>query len=171
MPTPAYLSIKGSNQGQISGGASSDDSMGSNRQEGHEDEILIQAFNHNVFVPTNPQSGQPAGPRTHEPFIVTKVFDKSSPLLYNALCSGERLEVELRWFRTANDGTQEHYFTIALEDAVITSINANMPHCKDEHFKKFEHEEIVAFNYRKIDWRHEICDTAGADDWRTGNTA
>ncbi|MDV3443847.1 type VI secretion system tube protein Hcp, partial [Pseudomonas otitidis] len=37
-----------------------------------------------------PQSGQPTGQRVHKPLMITKVFDKSSPLIFNALTSGER---------------------------------------------------------------------------------
>ena len=166
MPTPAYLSVQGVTQGNITAGASSPASVGGNTgQEGHTDEILVQAMSHNVLVPVNPQTGQPSGPRRHEPLVITKNFDKSSPLLYNALRSGERLTCELKWYRTPDTGNVEHYFTIKLEDAVIVDINANMAHCQDPAMGSFGHEERVAFNYRKISWRHEVAGTAGDDDW------
>ena len=171
MPTPAYMTITGETQGNISAGASSDASVGNVWQEGHEDEILVQAFTHQVLIPTNPQNGQPAGPRRHEPMIVTKGFDKSSPLLYNALAKGERLDVELKWYRTATDGTQEHYFSTVLTEAVIVKIDGGMHHCQDKAGEDFGHEERVSINYRKIEWRHEIAGTSGEDDWRTQNTA
>ncbi|MFK8031240.1 MAG: Hcp family type VI secretion system effector [Gammaproteobacteria bacterium] len=166
MPTPAYLSITGRTQGNISEGASTDKSIGNTWQEGHEDEILVQSFDHNVLIPTNPQNGQPSGPRRHEKMVIRKNFDKSTPLLYNALTSGELMDVELKWFRTAADGTSEHYFTTSLTDAVITDISACMAHCQDPNTERFGHEEQVSFNYRKIEWRHETAGTAGEDDWR-----
>ena len=58
MAIPAYMTIEGQNQGEISSGALSEDSVGTATQEGHEDEIMIQAFAHNVPRGTNEQSGQ-----------------------------------------------------------------------------------------------------------------
>ena len=167
MPTPAYLSIEGATQGKITEGAFTLDSVGNIYQEGHENEILVQAFNHTVTVPTDPQSGQPTGQRVHAPLTITKVFDKSSPLLYNALTTGETLPTcEIKWYRTSAAGKQEHYFTIKLEDAIITNITAHMPNCQDPQQAHFTHLEDVSFNYRKVTWTHEIAATSGSDDWR-----
>ena len=167
MPTPAYMSIEGSSQGNITQDAFTEDSVGNIWQEGHEDEVMVQAFKHNVMIPRDPQSGQPSGQRTHRPVTVTKIFDKSSPLLYNALCSGELLtNVEIKWYRTSASGTQEHYFTIKLVDAVIVDIKGYMPNCQDPANASFTHLEDVSFSYRSITWNHEVAGTSGSDDWR-----
>ncbi len=50
MPTPAYMSIEGRKQGNISAGSSTDKSIGNTWQEGHEDEILINGFGRHVVV-------------------------------------------------------------------------------------------------------------------------
>ena len=100
--------------------------------------------------------------------MVTKVFDKSSPLLYTALATGERLtKCQLKFFRTSTSGTQEHYFTIELEDAIITKIRPYMENCQDPTKAHFTHLEEVSFTYRKITWNHEAAGTSGSDDWRT----
>ncbi|MGD9157599.1 MAG: Hcp family type VI secretion system effector [Desulfobacteraceae bacterium] len=167
MPTPAYLTIEGVKQQKITEGTFTEDSVGNIYQDDHADEILVEAFNHTVTVPTDPQSGQPTGQRVHKPLIITKIFDKSSPLLYTALCTGEKLtNCELKWYRTSPDGTQEHYFTIKLEDAIITNITAHMPNCQDPSQASFTHLEDVSFSYRKITWTHEKASTSGSDDWR-----
>jgi len=167
MPTPAYMTIQGRTQGNITQAAFTEDSVGNIWQEGHEDEVLVQAFKHSVMIPRDPQSGQPSGQRTHRPVTVTKIFDKASPLLYNALCSGELLPtVEIKWYRTAASGAQEHYFTIKLEDAVIVDIQGYMPNCQDPANEAFTHLEDVSFSYRKITWNHEVAGTSGSDDWR-----
>ncbi|KEA24206.1 hypothetical protein BH79_29030 [Pseudomonas aeruginosa C0324C] len=50
-----------------------------------------------MIIPRDPQSGQPTGQRVHKPVVITKVFDKASPLLLAALTSGERLtKVEIQ---------------------------------------------------------------------------
>ena len=103
MPTPAYLSLEGTKQGLITAGTFTEDSVGNIFQEGHEDQILVQAFNHQVIIPRDPQSGQPTGQRVHKPLMITKVFDKSSPLIFNSLTSGERLsKCRLEWYRTSS---------------------------------------------------------------------
>jgi type VI secretion system secreted protein Hcp len=167
MPTPAYLTVEGQTQGPITQGTFTEDSVGNIWQEAHEDEILVEAFNHTVQVPTDPQSGQPTGQRVHGPLTITKVFDKSSPLLFTALCAGEKLtKCLIKWYRTSADGQQEHYYTIELEDAIITGINGYMPNCQDPAKAHFTHLEDVSFSYRKITWTHEIAGTSGDDDWR-----
>ncbi len=167
MPTPAYMTIEGTTQGNITQDAFTEDSVGNIWQEGHENEVVVQAFKHNVMIPRDPQSGQPSGQRTHRPVTVTKIFDKASPLLYNALCSGELLTtVEIKWYRTAASGTQEHYFTIKLEDAIIVDIQGYMPNCQDPANDTFTHLEDVSFSYRSITWNHEVAGTSGSDDWR-----
>lgn len=170
MPIPAYMTIEGASQGDISGGAMSEESVGIVYQEDHADEILVQAFSHNIIIPRDPQSGQPTGQRIHQPLTITKIFDKSSPMLYQALTTGERLtECEIQWFRNSPDGELEHYFTIALEDAVIVDIKAVMANCLDPASAHLTHMEEVSFAYSKIEWTHEIAGTSGADDWRAAS--
>jgi type VI secretion system secreted protein Hcp len=148
MPTPAYLSITGVKQGLITAGTFTQDSVGNIYQEGHEDQILVQAFSHQVIIPRDPQSGQPTGQRVHKPLMISKVFDKSSPLLFSALTSGE--EVKCR-----------------LEGATLVDIQSRMPNCQDPDNAHFTHLEDVYFTYRKIVWTHEVSGTSGSDDWRS----
>ena len=166
MPIPAYMSVEGVTQGLITEGAMTEDSVGNLYQEEHEDEFIVQAFEHNITIPRDPQSGQPSGQRKHGVLKVTKVYDKSSPMLYQALVTGERLECTINWFRTSSEGTQEHYFTHELEGAVIVDIKASMPNCLDPAAESFTHMEEVCFSYATIRWTHEIAGTEGSDDWR-----
>jgi len=170
MPTPAYVTIEGTSQGLITADNFTADSVGNIWQEGHENEAIVQAFQHEVIIPRDPQSGQPTGQRVHQPVVLTKIFDKSSPLLYNALCNGEVLsKVEIKWWRTAMDGMQEHYFTHVLTDAVLVDIKAFMPNCQDPGQAHFTHLEELSMSYRRIEWTHEVAGTTGEDDWRTPN--
>jgi type VI secretion system secreted protein Hcp len=167
MPTPAYLTIEGTKQGPITQGTLTAESVGNIWQEAHKDEILVEAFKHELLIPTDPQSGQPTGQRVHQALVITKVYDKSSPLLYTALTTGERLsKVQIKWYRTTPEGTQEHYFTHELEDAVIVDLKAYMPNCQDPKQAHFTHLEDIAFTYRKISWTHVAGGTSGSDDWR-----
>ncbi|MBC3385769.1 Hcp family type VI secretion system effector [Pseudomonas sp. SWRI12] len=168
MATPAYMAIVGSKQGLITSGAFTADSVGNTYQEGHEDQIMVQGFQHQVIIPRDAQSGQPTGQRIHKPLVITKVFDKASPLLLAALTSGELMEeVSIQWFRTSKLGAQEHYFTTTLYDAIIVEIKDYMFNCQDPANAHFTHLEDVHFTYRKITWTHEVSGTSGSDDWRS----
>jgi type VI secretion system secreted protein Hcp len=167
MPTPCYIAIEGTTQGNITAGAFTADSVGNIFVEGHEDQMLVQAFDHTVTVPADPQSGQPSGQRVHKPFKFTVALNKAVPLLYNALSSGEMLtKVELAWYRTSVDGKQENFFTTTLADAVIVNLECQMPHCQDLNNKEFTQLVEVALAYREISWDHTIAGTSGNDNWR-----
>lgn len=167
MPTPAYISISGKTQGNLTEGAFTADSVGNVYVEGHEDQILVQEIEHRVNTPTDPQSGQPSGQRVHKPFTFTSALNKATPLLYQALASGEMLpEVEVKWYRTSIDGKQEHFFTTALEDATIVDITSVLPHAQDPSKAEFTQLIKVAMAYRKITWTHEIAGTEASDGWR-----
>lgn len=168
MPTPAYMSIEGKTQGNITQGAFTADSVGNIYVEGHEDQMLIQAIDHTVTVPTDPQSGQPAGQRVHRPFVATTAMNKAIPLLYNALTSGEMLpDVVTSWYRTSIEGKQEEFFKTTLEDATIVDIHCVLPHAQDPANSDFTQLISIAFSYRKVIWEHLIAGTSGSDDWRT----
>ena len=77
MPTPAFMTLHGKRQGLISAGAFTEASVGNVYQLGREDQIMIQALSHGIFVPR----GSGAGRRMHKPLIITKAIDKASPLM------------------------------------------------------------------------------------------
>lgn len=169
MDNPVYMSIKGSTQGNITEGATTPDSIGNIYQNGHENECLVKAFTHDVDVPRSTNTGQATGQRTHNPLIVTKMIDKSSPLLFNALVHGETLtEVELKFYRLSYAGKPEHYYTMVLEDAIITNLNTSMASQGSVTTNDVTPYEKVSLSYRKISWRHETASTSGEDDWRVG---
>ena len=164
MPTPAFMTLHGSRQGLISAGAFTEASVGNSYQNGREDKIVVQAFSHGILLP----NGAGAGRRMHKPLVITKTIDKASPLIQVALCSGERLsKCCLEFSRTSAHGTQEHFYTIELEDAQIVSAEVFMPDCQDPVTAHLTQREKVHFSYRRIYWRHEISRTMGSDEWQS----
>ena len=169
MDNPVYMSIEGSTQGKITEGSTTPESIGNIYQEGHENEFLVRSYTHDIDVPRNTTTGKPTGQRTHNPFVVTKMVDKSSPLLYNALVHGETLtKVELKWYRTSYAGKPEHFYSMLLEDAVITNMGAIMETQGLSTNNDVAPYEKISFSYRKVSWRHETASTSGEDDWRVG---
>jgi len=158
MPMEFYMTITGTTQGLMSQGAGI--------QEGHEDEVLCQALDHEVYIPRDPQSGQPTGSRIHKALTITKVFDKSSPKLYQALVTGERMtDVTFKYYRISPAGLVEHYFTIKLETAIIVSMKPWIPSALDPTKAFLTHMEDVSFTYTKISWTWEIDGVAADDSW------
>jgi len=159
MPMPFHMSLTGKTQGNISQGCCT--------MEGRKDTILCQAFNHEVYIPRDPQTGLPTGKRVHNALIVTKVFDKGSPKLYQALATGERMsDVTMKYYRINASGNEEHYFTIKLEDAIIVSIKPWIPNALDPARESFTHMEDVSFTYSKIIWTWEIDGVEAQDSWQ-----
>jgi type VI secretion system Hcp family effector len=81
----AYMSITGSKQGQF---------KGASKGKGREDKGLfqIQAFDLRGEVPVDANKGGATGKRQHNPIVITKETDGSSPLLLQAHYTNETLE-------------------------------------------------------------------------------
>lgn len=157
MPMPAHMTLEGEAQGTIEGSC---------EMSGREGTILVEAFEHTVRIPRDPQSGLSTGKRVHEAMKVVKVYDKSSPKLYQALCQGEHMKnVTIKWYRIDPSGQEQHYFTHTLEDAIIVSIHPWMPNCLDATTESFTHMEDVMFTYKKIRWTWEIDGIESEDSW------
>ncbi|MEG5263412.1 Hcp family type VI secretion system effector [Pseudomonas sp. JDS28PS106] len=165
MAMPAYMSVIGKTQKEISKEASSEASLGQSFQQEYLDQIQVIAFEHSINVPRDPLSGSPTGKRVHEAMRVTKRFDKASPLLMQALARTEILEkVTLDCYRPSNEGAQL-YYQIILEDATIVKIRDVMPDSLEADRGHRTHLQEVSFAYKKIIWKHEIAGTEAEDDW------
>ncbi len=159
MALPAYLTLVGERQGPI---------IGSCKQKGREDSIMVQAVDHEVSLPRDPQTGLATGKRVHHPLTVLKLVDRSSPLLYMALTGGEHMKaVEIRWYVINEKGQEECYFSTTLEDAIIVSMKAFKKNCQDPAFSHLGDMEEVSFTYRRIIWRAVKDGVESEDDWST----
>lgn len=159
MALPAYLTLTGERQGTI---------IGSCKQKGRENTILVEAVDHDVSIPRDTQTGLATGKRVHHPLTILKLVDRSSPLLYMALTSGEHMKtVELKWYQINEKGQEENYFTTSLEDAIIVSVKAFKKNCQDPALSHLGDMEEVSFTYRKIIWRAMKDGVESEDDWST----
>ncbi|MFP2050458.1 type VI secretion system tube protein TssD, partial [Escherichia coli] len=97
MAIPAYLWLKDD------GGA---DIKGSVDVQGREGSIEVVALDHDVYIPTDNNTGKLTGTRTHKPFTFTKEIDASSPYLYKAVTTGQTLKTAEFKFYRINDAGQ-----------------------------------------------------------------
>jgi type VI secretion system secreted protein Hcp len=119
MPIPCHLTMEGEKQGKIEGSC---------EMEGREGSILGHGMMHEIKMPHRPTDGLPTGKRGHYPLTIIKEYDKSSPKLYQALCTGEQIKyVDIKWYRINKFGKEEYYFTHSLENASITGIRSFLP--------------------------------------------
>ena len=158
MAPNAYLRLQGERQGEIKGSVT---------LRGHEGTIMVIAASHNVESPWDPDSGLPIGKRRHEPFVITKEVDKSTPLLYTMLVNNENIsEWELQfWQPSSTTGAGIQHYTVKLTNANISSIDFRMPNNKDPQLMKFAEYEEIAFTYQQIQWIWNDGGITSFDDW------
>jgi len=160
MMTYAYL--VGQKSGQI---------KGSITQKGREDSIGVIAVSHSIVSPRDPQSGLPTGQRMHKPFVFTKELDKSTPLLFNVLCTNENLsEATFKFWQPqvkaqTGVGSEVQHFTVKLTNANIASIDFRQANIKNPELAKLAEYEEIALTYQKIEWTWNEGGITAADDW------
>ncbi len=169
MALDAYMTIKGKKQGDIAKEASTVKSFGQGAKfDKHGDTITVVAFTSGIVKPRDPKSGAPSGARIHQPANFTKVFDRSSPLLWQALATGEQLEVEITFFRadTTGLGEPEEFFTIKFEECLLCEGKSYLPLTVNQANDHLRTMEDWAFTYSKVTWKHSKSSTEGTDSWQ-----
>jgi type VI secretion system secreted protein Hcp len=157
MALNAYLKIKGEKQGEIKGSVT---------QQDHEGWIMVIAASHSLESPRDASSGLPTGTRVHEPFVITKELDQSTPLLYNMLVNGENIvEWDLQFWQPSSTGEEVNHYTVRLTNASIANIDFKMPDNKDPNLLQRAEYEEIAFTYQKIQWIWNNGGISSSDDW------
>ncbi|MCL2183451.1 MAG: Hcp family type VI secretion system effector [Chitinispirillia bacterium] len=160
MPTPAYMWMKDNSGNSVDGSVD---------VSGREKSVEIFEFEHEVRIPTDPDTGKLTGTRKHEAIRLLKAFDASSPYLYKAACEGQTFsEVEIKWYRIDDSGTETEYFSHKLENVKVCSVHPIMYNVKDSSKEKFEHMEEVKLRYQKITWTYADGNLQASDSWKDG---
>jgi type VI secretion system secreted protein Hcp len=163
MASNVYLSITGTSQGEIRG----DSTVTSMNREGT---IEAFEFEHTVQIPTE-VSGMATGQRSYSPIKIVKRIDRSSPLLHQALCNNEELEITIKFYRPNidGDGTEEQYYTIRLRQARVSSIKTISPNTINEPTSSQPAMEEVSFVFGTINWTYEREGIEHEDEWRVAS--
>ncbi|SIO37607.1 type VI secretion system tube protein TssD [Salinivibrio sp. ES.052] len=157
MAHTAYIKMIGETQGCITQGCNTDDSIGRKAQISHTDEATVLACNYSLEKEADQVR------KTLSALTITKPIDKASPLLGLAFSKQEKIQCEIRFYRTNDKGHNENHYTIELVDAVIAHLSFNQPHVLisgDEDMS-----EDIALRYKDIVWKHNITGTQGYERW------
>jgi type VI secretion system Hcp family effector len=138
-----YLYIAGQTQGVIQGESTYALAL---------DWIEIDALATSVYIPLN-DSNMPAGNRVHRPIQFIKLFDKSTPKLFQALITNEVLtSIIYRYYSPVDLLLTE----IILTNARLVNISSNVT--VDLVIPK----EILGFTFQMITIKQYIYDTGGS---------
>ncbi len=128
---------------------------GSCLNEKHKDWIEVLQFSHEMGVPYNENDTALKGDTKQKPLRIWKEWDKSSPLLMEALAQGEHFKtVKIEWFRRiGNNKEPQVFFTHQLTTAKIVDIKSEMLHRDDETRLRYpQHMEEISFMFEKAEW-------------------
>lgn len=157
MALNAYLHLSGQKSGAIQGSVS---------KKGQEGAILVFAVSHQIVSPRDAASGLASGKRQHHALVITKELDRSTPLLFNVLCTNENISsFRLRFYAPTTGGVEKQNFTIELTNANIASIDFRMPNNKHADLAKLPEYEEVAFTYQQITWTWTEGGIMAMDSW------
>ncbi|RJT23343.1 Hcp family type VI secretion system effector [Buttiauxella izardii] len=154
MANSIYMTLNGKNQGLISSGCMSLDSIGNKAQITHLDQIMVYELNHRLTRIDN---------INHQCLSIRKPIDKSSPLLSKAINDNEILSCEFPVYRTNRFGLNELYYMIKLTEARICDLQLSVPHVVDD--SQGLAEETVSFVYEAISWEHCSAGTSSYSLW------
>lgn len=157
MANHGYMTITGKAQGLISSGCSTQDSIGNKCQTAHKDEIMVLSYSHNMANAGN------INKPTHNPVVITKNVDKSSPLLAQALSSREEINCKISFYRISPFGMQEKFYTVEIRGGMLTDLTLDMPHVVFQN--DVEPQEHLAIRYQDIIWTHHLAGTSGYSSW------
>jgi len=155
-----HVWVSGQNVGTVLG----DSTVTSMDREGS-----IEAIKLEHMVKTHrAASGEATGERSYDPITITKRIDRSSPILHQALCNNEEVEVTIKFYRPSpsGDGTTEQFYTIRLRHGRISSIRTISPNTVDESTASLPAMEEVSFVFGGITWIYESGGIEFEDEWR-----
>lgn len=130
--------IEGSKQGVFKGDCA---------QERLRTDICALRFHYDVMIGRAAHTGLTAGRVQHGPVVITKQVGASSPQLYQALLTSERLKTVVIEFRkTTSEGVEVVDYRIKLTDAFVVSLTQSTEKTGTE----LAFLEDVAFSFRTI---------------------
>ncbi|MBC0852898.1 Hcp family type VI secretion system effector [Pantoea stewartii] len=159
MTTPAHLWLEDENGSPIVGSCQMPLRLGS---------IELKSFSHGVTTPVDPSCGKLTGTRIHRPITIVKEFDRTTPILYRAVCQGRPMKkATIKMYHILDSGTEVDYFNIILENVKITTVS---PYLAPNGMSS-THLETLEMRYEAITWKYVEGNIIFRDAWNDRATA
>ena len=121
-----------------------------------------------VITPRDSGTGQQTGARLYRPFTVLKPVDKSTPHLFQALAQNRPVtRLEARYYRPdrTGAGSEEHYYTVLMENGYVSSIvQTSETGLASGIANAAPATELVSFGFQRITFIYEIGGVEFQDD-------
>ena len=163
MANPAYLTILDDQGNQVKANVTI---------KGREGTAEVIAFNYDVHIPCDPNTGALTAVRQHNDAVITKTYDSASPILFDACCRGKTLKsMKIDWYRINNQGDEEIYFTHTLTNVKVVKVHQHMLNVKQPEYDRLGHMEDVFVRFQKIELDHPQGNIKASDDWTESRTS
>jgi type VI secretion system secreted protein Hcp len=131
--------------------------------------IECLSFNYALTTPRK-ASGHMTGKREHQPLTIVKHIDKSSPLLFKALCLTSDCEATFNFYRSA-EGVEgdENFYRIVLKKARIIKVAQTSEDATMGGDKAPPALETVSFTFEDIVWTYIKTGAEHEDSWSKGS--
>lgn len=156
MSSMIYMIMEGKKQGLISQGASTLESIGNKYQSGHEDEIFVCSMSSPLRWDENVHT---------DPISITKLIDRSTPLISLALSEGEKISCDIIFYRHSVQSFYEPYFKIKLYGAFVLRQNITMAGSSSSN-DPLSDREVLLLGYNSISHEHLTARTSSTIYWR-----
>lgn len=134
---------------------------------GREGSIEVLGIEHALIAQFDPSTGTPIGPHRHEPLVILKKVDCTSPYLRSLYAQGLPSKCQLSFWGYSSHDEREGsgcLYTMELKNAWITGIwmqSAISPH--NPNYDDFV--ERISLAYRTISWKDEESAVDSTLDW------
>jgi type VI secretion system secreted protein Hcp len=139
---------------------------GSSTVQGRENSIEAIDLQHEIFMPTDKNTGGLTGVRIHSALTYVASIDASVPILLDACARGKALQSAKMVFYDINtQGSEGEYYRIELQNARVTSVKTIVDDIKDERNERKTHRVQVDLRYEKITWHYQDGNIQASDEW------
>ena len=157
MPLPIYAKFDGID--------------GSCQVKDREDTVQVLALDHTIEVPVDVKDATATGARMHGAICLTMNVDKATPNLLESVCQSKTIStVDIDFYMIDEDGKQNKYFTMKLENARVTRHRMWFPNVDDKVTATYKHMVDIDLRYEKATWTWLDGNLEFSDAWKEPNS-
>ena len=131
---------------------------------GREGAIEIMNSSYGVRQPVDSNTGSMTGCRQHNPVVIHKQLDKTSPFFAIAVCEQKRFQkAVLKYYEIVEAGIEVEIYNITLEGVVVSSVDFTHVYYPGSSTPNMH--EVVGLRFRGIEWNYVRGNIKYDDAW------